>query len=130
MYISGVLICVLVLLTSLFIIARSCVELFTEPYKFTQDWLKYDNFDKLERELLTSQPIHILELGTYEGRSALYMLDKFCKHKDSRITTADIIMSNNLKHNLGVRKSNKLSFIKGDFHELLRAYKPTISYMI
>jgi predicted O-methyltransferase YrrM len=57
-----------------------------EP-EFTSDWFSHniDNF-KLAKKLLVRSPEHILEIGSYEGRSTLWLLENF---KPSHITCID-----------------------------------------
>ena len=48
-------------------------------YTFTADYLQYYNFPPIKNSLDLDKPINILELGAYEGRSAIFMLENFCK---------------------------------------------------
>ena len=89
-------------------------------YKFTTNWLKYDNLEKLKNIFSkNNQAIDILELGTYEGRCAFYMLHNLCSHKDSKITTIDFAKPKNLEYNLSICNSNKLKFIQDDFFNII-----------
>ena len=60
-----------------------------EKYIFTENYLQYHNFTSIKNCLDLDNPINILELGAYEGRSAIFMLENFCKHEDSNLTTVD-----------------------------------------
>lgn len=80
--------------------------------KFSTNWLKPNNLNTLKIILSNkTKPINILELGTYEGRSAFYMLYNYWPHKDSKITTIDFNKKKNLEYNLSICDSNKLKFI-------------------
>ena len=72
-------------------------------FKFSTNWLRRKNLTTLKDTLSAkNDPINILELGTFEGRSAFYMLDNFCSHKDSTITTIDFTVRDNLEYNLSL----------------------------
>lgn len=88
--------------------------------QFSSNWLKIPNLTIIGH-LLSKQsgPIHILELGTYEGRSAFYMLDNFCTHSESTITTVDYMKRDNLEYNLQQVNSPKLKFIQENFFNIL-----------
>ena len=91
---------------------------------FTYDHLRagYHNFSILKNRLDLDKPINILELGAYEGRSAIFMLENFCKHKDSKITTVDWELNEakeTLEKNIQICDSNKLKYIEGNFFDVL-----------
>ena len=69
-------------------------------------------------EIYNFESVNILELGAYEGRSAIYMLENFCKHKNSKITTVDWKLNPQkeiLEKNIQTYNSNKLKYIEGNF---------------
>ena len=91
-------------------------------YTFTADYLQYYNFPPIKNSLDLDKPINILELGAYEGRSAIFMLENFCKHEDSRITTVDWEFNKQkeiLEKNIQICDNNKLKYIEGDFFNIL-----------
>ena len=96
-----------------------------KEYKYTQDFLQYDNLKGIKTYLdfyLLNEPINILELGAFEGRSAIFMLENYCQHRDSKITTIDFEFNNqkeNLEHNLSVCNNPKLEYIESDFFDIL-----------
>lgn len=60
-------------------------------YKFTTDWF-IENLPTWERYLihLANQPeINVLEIGSWEGMSACWLLDNILTHESSRITCID-----------------------------------------
>ena len=91
---------------------------------FTEDYLgaSYHNFSALKNHLDLDKSVNILELGAYEGRSAIYMLENFCKHKNSKITTVDWKLNPQkeiLEKNIQTYNSNKLKYIEGNFFDVL-----------
>lgn len=89
-------------------------------YRFTENWLHIYNLKVLKEIILEKENgINILELGTYEGRSAFYMLDNYCIHKDSKITTIDFRKMENLEYNIKLRDSEKFIFINDNFHNVI-----------
>ena len=62
----------------------------SRPYTFTSDW--FSNNIPLWTSLFrgwTRRPVKWLEIGSYEGRSAIWALENILKHKDSCITCID-----------------------------------------
>ncbi len=59
---------------------------------FTHNWFeklaKY-NFDKYIKPEYDNKPCNYLEIGSYEGASALYMFENVLNHSDSRATVID-----------------------------------------
>lgn len=57
---------------------------------FTTDWVsnKVDWWNKIFADLKGS-PLHMLEMGFYEGRSAVWFLTHLLTHPDSRLTSVD-----------------------------------------
>ena len=89
-------------------------------FVFSSNWLNMANLARLQRLLaLRTGPVHVLELGTYEGRSAFYMLEHFCGHPHSTITTVDFEKRHNLEHNLNLCDTSKLQFVHEDFFNIL-----------
>jgi predicted O-methyltransferase YrrM len=60
------------------------------PYEFTADWFS-GNIYLFARNLehLRDEPCRILEIGSHEGRSAVWMLQQLATHPDARITCVD-----------------------------------------
>ncbi len=59
--------------------------------KFTADWFSshIPHWERLLRPL-AGQPIQALEIGSYEGRSAVWLLQEILTHPESRLTCVDI----------------------------------------
>jgi predicted O-methyltransferase YrrM len=62
----------------------------TASYEFTQDWLN-TRPETWERVLApyVGVPTQMLEVGSFEGRSAVWFLESVLTHPDSRITCID-----------------------------------------
>lgn len=60
-------------------------------FKYTNRWFDRNiNISmKMLTNILANKPIRILEVGTHEGKSAIWMLENLCKHKDARLTSID-----------------------------------------
>lgn len=58
--------------------------------EFTADWFT-NNIPLWEKQLshLKGKPLSFLEIGTFEGRSALWLLENILTHKDSRMYCVD-----------------------------------------
>lgn len=57
---------------------------------YTEDWFS-NNIELWKKHLLklSKSPIKVLEIGTFEGRSAIWLLENILKHPDSRIYCVD-----------------------------------------
>ena len=96
-------------------------------YTFTNDWFSEDNGEPVVREFdkflscYKDKPCKFLEIGSYEGMSAIWMLDNVLTHQDSRLWCIDAwaewtgdafsTFVNNIK--LSGHK-DKVEIIKGD----------------
>ena len=64
-------------------------------YTFTNDWFSEDNGEPVVREFdkflscYKDKPCKFLEIGSYEGMSAIWMLDNVLTHQDSRLWCID-----------------------------------------
>jgi predicted O-methyltransferase YrrM len=58
-----------------------------EKYKFTQNW--FDDLDLLKFLNLSNDEIHVLEIGSFEGKSTVWFLENLIRHKNSTITCID-----------------------------------------
>lgn len=59
-------------------------------YTFTNDWFS-NNIPRWEKFLkpLAGMPLKVLELGSYEGKSAIWLLENILTHQRARITCID-----------------------------------------
>lgn len=57
-------------------------------YEFTQDWfsMRHPHWPKYADP---KPELNVLEIGSYEGRSAVWMLENLLTHHDSTITCVD-----------------------------------------
>lgn len=64
-------------------------------YKFTEDWVSSsaDNWARYLSPLRGKADVHALEIGSYEGRSALWFLENILTQPSSTITCVDIFSS-------------------------------------
>ena len=57
-------------------------------YKYTENWFDYSGFDQLPF-FNTKEEIHILEIGSFEGKSAVWFLENYLQNPKSTITCID-----------------------------------------
>lgn len=57
-------------------------------YRYTQNWFSPRNWLELIK-LETGKDNHILEIGSFEGRSTIWFLENFLRNKNSSITCVD-----------------------------------------
>jgi predicted O-methyltransferase YrrM len=91
-------------------------------YEFRHDWFS-GNIPGFSKHLahLRDIPCTALEIGSYEGRSAVWLLDNILTNEQSRLTCIDIfeqpLLSKNLKSSSG---SHKTQFILGASARILK----------
>jgi hypothetical protein len=68
--------------------------------------------------------LHYLEIGTYEGRSFVWMLDNVFTHPTSRATGIDINLRPELLHNISVARANdRVVLYEGRSEQALRSLR-------
>jgi hypothetical protein len=98
-------------------------------YDFSADWFS-NNIPSFERFLgsLKDHPCRLLEIGSYEGRSAAWMIENVATHPDSVIETIDADENWRLQANLAATgHPNRIKFHLGLSAVVLRAL-PLESY--
>jgi predicted O-methyltransferase YrrM len=92
---------------------------YVRPHAAT--WTKY-------LEQIKSRPAHGLEIGSFEGRSALWFLENILTHSESTITCVDIFESDYEKFfdkNIAISGlQSKVRKLKGDSRYVLRGLEP------
>ncbi|MBW1824886.1 MAG: class I SAM-dependent methyltransferase [Deltaproteobacteria bacterium] len=67
---------------------------YLKKYNFGTDWFTDQNripiWEKMLRQFKGKPDIHYLEVGVYEGRSAIWMLENILTHPSSKLTGIDI----------------------------------------
>ena len=66
-------------------------EHYRQPYTFTTPWFlrRIPIWEEILGPLKGAPNLHYLEIGVYEGRSALWMLEQVLTHPTSRMTCVD-----------------------------------------
>ena len=57
-------------------------------YKFTEEWFVDDGLQTLN-DIDTDSELHILEIGSFEGKSTIWFLENLLKNNKSTITCVD-----------------------------------------
>ncbi len=70
---------------------------YSKPYKFSTSWFldRIPTWTKLLKDFKGKPDINYLEVGTLEGRSALWVLENVLTHPTSKITLIDTFTENN-----------------------------------
>lgn len=98
-------------------------------YDFSDDWFTH-NISVFEQFLgdLKGRPCRLLEIGSYEGRSAIWLTENIAIHPASCIETIDVFESPRLRYNLeAAGHPEKLMFYRGTSAVVLRTL-PLDSY--
>ena len=98
-------------------------------YDFSDDWFSH-NIPLFEQFLgnLKGRPCRLLEIGSYEGRSAIWLAENIAIHPASRIETIDVFESPRLRRNLeAAGHPERLMFYRGTSAVILRTL-PLDSY--
>jgi len=72
---------------------------YNKPYTFTENWFtdKIPTWTTLLKEFKGKPHINYLEIGTLEGRSALWLLENILTHPTSKLTIIDAFEEDNYK---------------------------------
>ena len=98
-------------------------------YEFSNDWFN-KNAPLFDRYLshLRDRPCRMLEIGSYEGRSLVWLLENVVTHADARIDAVDLRENPRLRPNLAATGApGKVSFNLGRSADVLRTL-PADSY--
>ena len=98
-------------------------------YDFSDNWFSA-NVWLFQRFLgdLKDRPCRLLEIGSSEGRSAIWLIDNIATHASSAVDTIDATESERLRHNLATSPSrSKITFHLGSSDVVLRTL-PLESY--
>jgi len=98
-------------------------------YDFSDDWFNR-NAPLFARYLgdLRDQPCRVLEIGSYEGRSLVWLIENVVTHPDSRIDSVDVREHPRLRNNLAATGApEKVAFHLGKSADVLRTL-PVDSY--
>ncbi len=98
-------------------------------YQFTHDWFTH-NIASWETQLqpYVNQPVHGLEIGSFEGMSACWLLDHLLTHPQAKLTCIDLFFQESFEANVRLTGSaQKLIKQIGDSHQIL-AKLPSETY--
>jgi predicted O-methyltransferase YrrM len=100
-------------------------------FSFTNNWFSYVRkgvSDAIAPYVVPGDPIRILEIGTYEGSSAMWFLTNLCGNPGSSITTIDRLSNPLFNENLAKLSTEdraKINVINGFSSDALLALKQT-----
>ena len=88
----------LVFLLNLSYSARGQDEDYKKNYDFSEDWftMRIPKWREMLKPFQGQPNIHYLEIGVFEGRSAIWMLENILTHPTSKITCLDVFIRKNL----------------------------------
>jgi predicted O-methyltransferase YrrM len=95
-----------------------------ERFNFTTDWFcgNEKHFSKYLAHLVDT-PCRILEIGCYEGRATVWLLENIATHPDATIKCIDILEQASFRQNiLATRSPEKVRLETGRSRNLLRSY--------
>jgi hypothetical protein len=99
---------------------------YNKPYTFTQNWFtdRIPTWTQALKEFKGRPNLNYLEIGTFEGRSALWVLENIATHPASKITVIDVFHERNYKTFVSNIKlsggANRFRILKGMSTEKLR----------
>ncbi len=99
---------------------RSLHLSYKKSYEFADDWFSHNipNWRKIFAQYSGAPNLHYLEVGVYEGRSFIWMLENVLTHPTSRLTGLDVFTSDQVQQRWlrNIEKSGqarKVTTIKG-----------------
>jgi tetratricopeptide (TPR) repeat protein len=103
---------------------HQCVE---NGYQFTQDWFSHNTltWEQHLQPLLHRDDLHALEIGSYQGMSACWLLDRILTHPSARLTCIDPNFQAEFAANIAkTGASHKVTRLVGNSHDLLSHLNP------
>lgn len=103
---------------------------YQKPYRFSTDWFtsRIPVWEEALRPLKGQPQLHYLEIGVFEGRSALWMLENVLTHPASRMTCIDTFpgqLEDRFRANLALSgMAEKVTVLKGYSQEILKSLPP------
>jgi len=97
-----------------------------ERFNFTTDWFcgNEKHFSKYLAHLVDT-PCRILEIGCYEGRATVWLLENIATHPDATVHCIDVLEQASFRQNiLATRSPEKVRLEIGLSRNLLRPYPP------
>ncbi|MBD2088996.1 tetratricopeptide repeat protein [Microcoleus sp. FACHB-1515] len=91
-------------------------------YRFTYNWFTHNllHWWPLLQPYVNQPDLRFLEVGSFEGMSACWLLDHILTHPSARLTTIDPIYPPAFNHNLvQTRSVAKVNSLTGSSHDLL-----------
>jgi Methyltransferase domain len=102
-----------------------------DRYEFTSDWVSYNvrHWEEVLSSMKDKPNIQALEVGSFEGRSALWFLENVLTGPGSTITCVDIfgtpVVEARFNRNIAASGvSNKVTKLKARSDEALKQFKP------
>ena len=79
--------------------AGSSIEHYRKPYTFTANWFthKTASWSEILKEFKGKPDVNYLEIGTFEGRSALWVLENIATHPTAKLTIVDAFQEDTLR---------------------------------
>jgi hypothetical protein len=79
--------------------AGSSIEHYRKPYTFTENWFthKTASWSEILKEFKGKPDVNYLEIGTFEGRSALWVLENIATHPTAKLTIVDAFQEDTLR---------------------------------
>jgi predicted O-methyltransferase YrrM len=96
-------------------------------YQFTTDWfsVRTPMWDALLAPYVDQPEVRYLEVGLWEGRSLLWMLDHVLTHPTSRASGIDIVLYDALRQNLARSgAAERVTLFRGPSERELRKFDP------
>lgn len=101
------------------------------PYLFTEGWHLFhmDNWARLLQDLQNRPDVHGLEVGSYEGMSAMWAIEKILTHPTATITCIDIFDDERIeatfdRNVIATGTPEKIIKVKGPSEHMLCSFKP------
>lgn len=108
-------------------VARTWTECAQKGYQFTQDWFSHNipTWQSLLEPIAHQPDLRFLEIGSYQGMSACWLLDRVLTHATARLTCIDPNFQGLFRPNLEkTGAAHKVDVRVGSSHDLMPALTP------
>ena len=106
----------------------------SNQYTFTSDWFLHNqlSWDIHLEEFKNKPNLNFLEIGSYEGRSTIWLLENVLTDPSSKITCIDLfdgtLEENNMENDPNLNLDDL--DIRIDFEKFLNLWGPDLAFMI
>jgi predicted O-methyltransferase YrrM len=106
---------------------RTSTEHYQKPYRFTADWFTpaIPVWEEALEPYKGRSDLRYLEVGSFQGRSFLWVLENVANHPSSSLTSIDIVIGEIFRENIELSgQADRVTTLEGRSEAMLRTLPP------